>query len=153
MVKALAPALLSMAFTVVAQTPPAAQSIPPRSGPNHNGWQILENAGAEQNPVKPTPESLADGKRIYQKHCQRCHGSAGIGDGPDADPNERPDDLTDPGRAVRNPDGVMFYKIWNGRKKPHMPGFKDDLSDEDVWTVINYIKTLRKATMPDDRPA
>ena len=61
-----------------------------------------------------------------------------------ARPDHPPSDLTDGTRAARNPDGVMFYKIWNGRVRPKMPAFKTDVSREDVWTVIQYIKTLRK---------
>jgi hypothetical protein len=43
-----------------------------------------------------------------------------------------------------NPDGVMFYKIWNGRAKPKMPAMKIDVTRTDVWAVIHYINTLRK---------
>jgi hypothetical protein len=46
--------------------------------------------------------------------------------------------------AARNPDGVMFYRIWNGRAKPKMPAMKADLTRTDVWTIVQYVKTLRK---------
>jgi len=46
--------------------------------------------------------------------------------------------------AARNPDGVMFYKIWNGRANPKMPAMKTDITRADVWTLIHYVKTLRK---------
>jgi hypothetical protein len=65
-------------------------------------------------------------------------------DGPDADPDDPPADLTDASRASRNPDGVMFYKIWNGRNEPKMPAFKTDISREEVWTVIQFVKTRRR---------
>jgi hypothetical protein len=68
----------------------------------------------------------------------------GSGHGPEADPDHPPADLTDARRASRNPDGVMFYKIWNGRAKPKMPPMKTDISRIDVWRVIHYVKTLRK---------
>jgi mono/diheme cytochrome c family protein len=111
--------------------------------PNPNSWQIPEGAKTEVNPLQPTPANLEQGKSLYKKHCQKCHGESGKGDGPDADPDEMPDDLTDPKRAARNPDGVMFYKVWNGRKRPKMPAFKTELTKEEVWTVVNYAKTLR----------
>ena len=109
-----------------------------------DGWQIPPNAQAETNPVAATPAVLAKGKDLYGGKCRRCHGPAGKGDGADADPDHRPADLTDSARAARNPDGVMFYKIWNGRRRPKMPAFSSDLSREEVWTVIQYVKTLRK---------
>ena len=52
-------------------------------------------------------------------------------------------DLTAAARAARNPDGVVFYKVWNGRPSPKMPAFSDDLSKEQVWAVVAYVQTLR----------
>ena len=72
---------------------------------------------------------LATGKSVFKDKCQKCHGPGGIGDGPDADPEHREDmDLTNAKRAERNSDGVVFFKVWNGRQKPKMPAFKDELT-------------------------
>jgi mono/diheme cytochrome c family protein len=57
-------------------------------------------------------------------------------------------DLTTPKRADRNPDGVVFYKAWNGRKKPKMPAVKDELTKEQLWSVVAYVQTLRKTSVP-----
>jgi mono/diheme cytochrome c family protein len=57
----------------------------------------------------------------------------------------RPADLTSAFRAQFNPDGVVFYRIWNGRTQPTMPAFRAKLSRSDVWAVVEYVKTLRKA--------
>ena len=56
----------------------------------------------------------------------------------------RPADLTLAARASANPDGVLFYKVWNGRSRPKMPAFKSQLTKDDVWAVVEYVKTLRK---------
>src|SRR5262252_1038216 len=49
----------------------------------------------------------------------------------DADPDAQEDmDLTRADRAAKNPEGVMFYKVFNGRKKPKMPAQKDELTKE-----------------------
>ncbi len=109
-----------------------------------DGWQISRNAASEVNPVPPGPAVLTKGQELFKAKCQRCHGATGVGNGPDADPEQSPGDLTDGSRASRNPDGVLFYKIWNGRTRPKMPAFKTDISREDVWTIVHYIKTLRK---------
>jgi len=37
----------------------------------------------------------------------------------------------------------MFYKIWNGRQQPTMPAFKNRLSKDDVWAIVEYVKSLR----------
>jgi len=109
-----------------------------------DGWLLPAAAAGEANPIAPTPSIVAKGKDLYKSKCQRCHGVTGKGNGPDADRDHPPGNLTDGSRASRNPDGVMFYKVWNGRAKPKMPTFKTDLSREDVWTVIHYVKTLRQ---------
>ena len=114
-------------------------------GGNRRGWTIPPGAAKEANPIAESPEVLAKGKKLFTDNCEKCHGKSGKGDGPDADPDHMPDDLTDPARASRNPDGVMFYKIWNGRKSPKMPGVKTEgFSKDDVWTVIHFVKTFRK---------
>ena len=113
-------------------------------GRDSQGWQIPAGAAAEVNPVPATPATLARGRDLYQSKCQKCHGASGRGDGPEADPDQPPGDLTDAKRAPRNPDGVMFYKIWNGRSDPKMTAFKTDMPREDVWTVIHHVKTLRQ---------
>jgi mono/diheme cytochrome c family protein len=111
---------------------------------NPDSWQIPSGAPSEVNPVAASVQVLAKGKSLFTSKCERCHGATGVGNGPEADPDHMPGDLTDGARAARNPDGVLYYKIWNGRKKPKMPAFKTDMSQNDVWTVVHYIKTLRK---------
>ena len=37
----------------------------------------------------------------------------------------------------------MFYKVWNGRKSPKMPAFKDELTKDQVWQIVAYAQTLR----------
>jgi mono/diheme cytochrome c family protein len=122
----------------------ASLSVAIAQGDRSDGWQIPAGAADEQSPIQPTPDVLAKGKAIFKSKCQRCHGATGVGNGPDADPDHSPGDLTDGKRASRNPDGVMFYKVWNGRAKPKMPAFKTDISRTEVWTVIQFVKTLRQ---------
>ena len=112
------------------------------SGPS-DGWLIPVTAAKEASPISATPAAIAKGKEIFLAKCRRCHGATGKGNGPEADPEHPPGDLTDASRASRNPDGVVFYKIWNGRAKPKMPALKSDMSRDEAWTVVHYIKTLR----------
>lgn len=144
-------AIQTSARTAAAPQPPAGAQGAAQGGgaqggggAGGRGWTIPAGAAQEANPVQASPELLEKGKKVYASKCQRCHGPAGKGDGPDADPDAPPDDLSDSARAARNPDGVMFYKIWNGRKSPKMPAFADELSKDDVWTVVHYAKSLRK---------
>lgn len=109
-----------------------------------DGWQIPASATTESNPQPNNAVVLAKGQSLYKAKCQRCHGADGSGRGPEADPNHPAGDLTNERVAARNPDGVMFYKIWNGRAKPKMPPMKADLTRTDVWIVVQYVKTLRR---------
>ena len=68
---------------------------------------------------------------------------SGSGFEPSADPEHPPADLT----ASALPDGVMFYKVWNGRKAPAMPPFKSMLTKDEIWTVIAYAKSLRPSSL------
>ena len=117
--------------------------------PRPGGWRIPPSAESERNPLPETEEVLKKGQQVYASKCRRCHGPQGKGDGPDADPDHRPGDLSDPGRAGRNPDGVIFHKVWNGRRNPRMPAFSAQLERQDVWAVVLYVKRLRTGKAPD----
>jgi mono/diheme cytochrome c family protein len=108
-----------------------------------SNWQIPPAAKKETSPLKPSADVLRKGKGIFASRCQKCHGTAGKGDGPDAEANTKPADLT-MSVAADNPDGVMYYKIANGQP-PKMPAFKGLMSRDEIWTVVEYAKSLRKS--------
>jgi len=139
-------------FTWIAVTAAVIAAKQPAEGrqaaaPSKGGWTLPPEAEATKNPLTVDAKLLATGKAIFKDKCQKCHGATGKGDGPDADPDAQEDmDLTRASRAAKNPDGVVFYKAWNGRKKPKMPAFKDELSKEQIWAVVSYVQTLRKSS-------
>jgi len=103
-----------------------------------SGWTIPPDAANEKNPLPSSPKVIEEGKDQYGLHCEKCHGKKGLGDGTDVDRKDRrsrPANLA----MSRNPDGVMFYKIWNGRHDPRMPAFKSEMTREEVWLTISYI--------------
>jgi mono/diheme cytochrome c family protein len=109
------------------------------------GWILPEDAEQKKNPHPVDQKLIETGMNVYKDKCARCHGPGGLGDGPDADPEVQAEmDLTNPKRAERNPDGVVFYKVWNGRRRPKMPAFNADLTEDQVWAVVAYAQTLRK---------
>jgi mono/diheme cytochrome c family protein len=135
---------LRIVLALLCATLAAASAAWPAQTSPGDGWQIPEDAAGERNLAPIDAAVLAKGQRLYKSKCLRCHGTAGKGDGPDRDPSHAPGDLTDGGRASRNPDGVLFYKIWNGRRQPKMPAMKTDIAREDVWAIVQYVKTLRR---------
>ena len=138
--------LIALCVTVVVVGPaPKLFAQSNQAKPNTSGWQIPPEADTLKNPLTVDDKVIAKGKAVFKDKCERCHGPEGLGDGPDADPDAMGDmDLTVAKRAARNPDGVVFHKVRNGRRKPKMPAFKEELSEEQVWAVVAYAQSLRK---------
>ena len=132
--------MLGLAITISARDTPA-QTKPAQPA----GWTLPPDADDTKNPQTVDDKLLASGRAVYKDKCQRCHGPGGLGDGADADPDVREDmDLTNPKRADKNSDGVVYYKVLNGRRRPKMPAFKDELKPDQIWSVVAYVQTLRK---------
>jgi mono/diheme cytochrome c family protein len=104
------------------------------------GWKVPPGKAAEKNPVASDESSLKAGETAYVKQCAECHGTGGKGDGPKAKERRMPD-LTRP-RVVEQSDGSLFYKITTG-KRP-MPGYAKTLSDQQRWSIVNYLRALAK---------
>lgn len=104
-------------------------------------WSVPAKYEKMKNPVKADKESLSIGKSLYNKHCKSCHGKEGLGDGSKAAQLDTPSgDFTDES-FISQSDGALFYKSVEGRDD--MPGFKKKIpDDEDMWSVVNYIRTF-----------
>ncbi len=93
------------------------------------------------NPVPADEASLVRGRALYESYCVSCHGPRGRGDGPAAASLPVPPaDLAI--HAPAHTDGELFRFIANGLRGTPMPAFKDRLREEDIWHLVNYIKTL-----------
>ncbi len=134
--------VVAVYLAVVAVTV-SADRAPEQARPG--GWNIPATAATEKNPLTVNDAVMVAGKKLYEGKCQRCHGKTGKGDGPDAEAEHAADmDLTAAARLAKNPDGVVFYKIWNGRQSPKMPPLSEDSSKEQVWAIVAYSQSLRK---------
>jgi len=102
-------------------------------------WVIPKEAATLANPLTVNADLLARGARIFQSRCRKCHGPEGKGNGSDSDPKHPAADLTLP-EVGMYPDGVLFYRVWNGRRP--MPAFKTELEKNDVWTVVAFVRSL-----------
>ncbi len=99
------------------------------------------------NPVPSSRESVAAGAQSYGRLCALCHGPAGNGDGrlaaATAAYGARPSNLTDDVWDHGSSDGEIFVVIRDGIGPDfNMPGFKGRLQDEEIWNVVNYIRSL-----------
>ena len=96
------------------------------------------------NPVSATPESLAQGKQVYQRRCASCHGSNGEG-GLGNDLVGPAPSLVDATWEHGSTDGEIFDVIKNGVPPEFMMvAWKDDLKDDEIWSVVNYLRSMAK---------
>jgi mono/diheme cytochrome c family protein len=127
---------LLVLFVALAQQDQA----PPKSAPPAD-HKVPAEAARQVNPVKPTPESIANGKKMYGFDCAMCHGENGDGKGELAgDLKTKVPDLTDPATLKDVTDGEMFYFIKNG--KGEMPPEGDRVKAPEVWNIVNYVRSL-----------
>jgi mono/diheme cytochrome c family protein len=96
------------------------------------------------NPVKPTADSVAAGKKLYDTQCATCHGESGKGDGKLAASLNppKPSDLTDASWKHGSTDGEIFTLIRDGSKGTGMRGYAARMKPDDIWNVVNYMRTL-----------
>lgn len=123
--------LLLFAFSILSQ--PSSISAAP-SG------RTIDDQG---NPVKPSPDSLAKAKKLYGYDCAMCHGDSGDGKGDLAgDFKTKPRDFTDAASLKEFADSQLFTIIKDG--KGEMPPEGKRAKPDDIWGLVNYIRSLAK---------
>lgn len=141
-------ALVLLCFTVSAQ-----EESKPAATTSAAEFKIPPDAAKAPNPIKPTPASLAQGKKMYGFDCALCHGKDGDGKGDLAgDMNLKLADYRDPAALKDMTDGEMFYIIKNG--KGQMTGEADRVKSEEIWNLVNYVRSFAKkgAVAPPKAP-
>jgi mono/diheme cytochrome c family protein len=106
-------------------------------------WVAPDDAKKVKNPIPASQENLAAGEQLFSDNCVLCHGEKGMGDGPGAKTIKyKPANFTDAKLQASETDGALFWKMSNGRGP--MPAWKDVLTDEERWKLVNYIRKLGK---------
>ena len=105
-------------------------------------WVVPDEYKNMKNPVAKNDASIKAGMASYVKNCASCHGKTGLGDGVKARAlKDFPGDFS--GAAYQNQtDGEHFYKTKFGRGE--MPKYEGKISDEDIWNIVNYMRTFKK---------
>jgi mono/diheme cytochrome c family protein len=102
------------------------------------------DAAKLKNPVAATPESIAAGQQLYARNCASCHGRNGQG-GPGNDLIPAAPSLLGDGWAHGSTDGEIFTNIKSGVAPDfNMVPFKDRLKDDEIWNLVNYIRSIKK---------
>ena len=126
---------------------PATRGQPHRSGQTATG----QSATSASHPVAATPESIAAGKRAYDANCAACHGNAAQGAVKagmtisiiEEQRGKQPPDLTDDQWDHGSSDSEIFAVIKRGVPPTMMAGFDGRMPDQDIWSLVNYLRSLR----------
>jgi mono/diheme cytochrome c family protein len=87
-------------------------------------------------------DAATAGAEIFKNNCVACHGKQGHGDGPaGASLNPQPKDLPELASAVG--DDYLYWRINTGKAGTSMVGWKGILTEEQIWQVVVFIRTLK----------
>ena len=115
------------------------------------GQYQTDDAEALVQPLDPG--LVGKGRSVYQTKCAQCHGIKGEGQPnwrqQNADKTYPPPPHDSTGHTWHHSDGLLYRIVRDGGKiyedpgfKSAMPAFGDRLSDEEIRSVITYLKSL-----------
>ena len=94
------------------------------------------------NPLPMTKEVIERGKSKYLTYCSPCHGNFGAGDSRLR--GQFPNPPTLHSDKVRTwPDGNLYHVMTEGQNV--MPSYAAQISRDDRWAVVNYIRVMQRA--------
>jgi mono/diheme cytochrome c family protein len=105
----------------------------------------LVEARALTSPLPNSQQIIEQGKALYNGKgtCFNCHGIDGSGNGPVAaqlDPPPR--NFQHHGSWWHRTEGEIFWVIKNGSAGTSMVGFGGQLTDEEIWSIIQYERSF-----------
>ena len=137
-----------------AMRPPPPGTVARGDRPFHYGptAEERERAGRElKNPFPPSYEVLTRGKQVFETYCQHCHGHSGLGDGAVSKAFPGFSYPLASKSTYDLPDGTIFHIITYGRNL--MPAHALQVSPDDRWKVIDYLRDLQRAEIARLGPA
>ncbi len=121
----------------------------------------IDKAHVPTPPIPPNDENLLGGAKVYKNQCAECHGLPGQPAPVIADKMFPNAPLLFKGKGVTDdPPQESYWKAANGIRLSGMPGFKDVLSDTELWQVAQLVAnadkipdSVKKALYPEPSPA
>lgn len=97
----------------------------------------------ERNPLPDNADTLADGKEAFGHYCVACHGMDGQNTGVPfvGHMSPPPPSLASP-RVQSYTDGQLKRILDYGISPSGMPGSKGTLSDDELWSIVRYLRHL-----------
>ena len=107
---------------------------------------ILVGNKKQKNPLPDTSETRADGKEAFTHYCVACHGMDGQNTGvPFAGHISPPIPSLASDDVQRYTDGQLKWILDNGISPSGMPGSKGTLSDDELWSIVTFLRHLPPA--------
>jgi mono/diheme cytochrome c family protein len=101
---------------------------------------------SEKNPFTLNPDNLAAGKQAFGHYCIVCHGLDGQNTGvPFAEGMSPPLPPLSSPEIQQYTDGQFKWIIDNGLWPSGMPASKGTLSDDEIWSIVLYLRHLPPA--------
>jgi cytochrome c553 len=108
-------------------------------------WVSVGNKDAK-NPLAVTPDHLAEGRDSFSHYCVACHGLDGQNTGvPFAESMAPPVPSLASPEVQSYTDGQLKWVIDNGLFPSGMPASKGILTDDEIWSIVLYIRHLPPA--------
>jgi mono/diheme cytochrome c family protein len=100
----------------------------------------------QKNPLPDTPEVRQDGKEAFSHYCVACHGMDGQNTGvPFANHMSPPIPSLASADIQTFSDGQLKWILDNGISPSGMPGSKGILNDDELWSIVVYLRHLPPA--------
>lgn len=94
-----------------------------------------------KNPIVSSPEAIEEGKALYTRYCQACHGEGGLGDGKVADQYKGVANLVAKAKVVT--DGHIYHVITHGKGRMWPHGSL--VNPDERWKIVHFVKSLGNA--------
>ena len=94
------------------------------------------------NPFPSSDKIVEEGKVLYERNCQHCHGEGGKGDGPVGIIYKGVPNYSGDAYKTMN-DGHIFHVITNG--KGRMWSHKSQVTPEERWKIVTYVHKLQNS--------
>src|SRR5215471_8502253 len=106
-----------------------------------------------RNPVSADSKNILEGKENFSHYCYVCHGLDGHGTGvPFAGAMSPPLPSLASDSVQAYSDGQLFWVIKNGLWPTGMPRANGILNDDEIWSIVVYIRHLPAAgSLPEPR--
>lgn len=96
-----------------------------------------------KNPLTANAATIADGKEAFSHYCVACHGMDGQNTGVPFVEHMSPPIPSLASKEVQDyTDGQLKWVIDNGIWPSGMPGSKGTLSDDEIWSIVVFLRHL-----------